>query len=85
MTPPDMSMSPSELANVLLEAFNTMMSECESYVKYTEQRFRMEEDHLRHVKIMLERQRDLDMRINSKLAVLPGLLPCLIQLRSIRP
>ena len=75
MTPPDMSMSPSELANVLLEAFNTMMSECESYVKYTEQRFRMEEDHLRHVKIMLERQRDLDMRINSKLAVLPGLLP----------
>lgn len=73
--PSDMYMTPSELANVLLEAFNTMLSECESYVHYMEQRFRMEEDHLRQVKIMLERQRDLDMRINSKLAVLPGLLP----------
>lgn len=68
-------MSPSELANILLEAFNTMLSECESYVQYVEQRFRLEEEHLRQVKIMLERQRDLDMRINSKLAVLPGLLP----------
>jgi len=57
-------MSPSELANILLEAFNTMLSECESYVQYMDQRFRL-----------LERQRDLDMRINSKLAVLPGLLP----------
>lgn len=70
-----MYMTPTELASVLLEAFKTLLSECESYVQYFEQRFRLEEEHLRAVKVMLERQRDLDMRINRKLAALPGLLP----------
>ncbi|CCU98154.1 unnamed protein product [Malassezia sympodialis ATCC 42132] len=70
-----MYMTPTELATVLLEAFKTLLSECESYVQYFEQRFRLEEEHVRAVKVMLERQRDLDMRINRKLAALPGLLP----------
>ena len=74
-TPHDMYMTPTELATVLLEAFKTLLSECESYVQYFEQRFRLEEEHVRAVKVMLERQRDLDMRINRKLAALPGLLP----------
>lgn len=73
--PQDTFMTPGELANVLLEAFKTLLSECESYVQYFEQRFRLEEEHLRSVKLMLERHRDLDMRVNRKLATLPGLLP----------
>ena len=44
-------------------------------MQYFDLRFRLEEEHLRSVKSMLERQRDLDMRINRKLAVTPGLLP----------
>ena len=74
-TPHDVYMTPTELAAVLLEAFKTLLSECENYVQYFEQRLRLEEEHLRSVKVMLERQRDLDMRINRKLAALPGLLP----------
>lgn len=66
---------PGELASILLETCKTLLSECESYVQYFDLRFRLEEEHLRSVKSMLERQRDLDMRINRKLAVTPGLLP----------
>lgn len=77
-------MTPSELANVLLEAFKTLLSESESYVLYFEQRFRLEEEHLRALKSMLEKQRDLDLRINHKLAVTPGLLPDVNSLSGLR-
>ena len=77
-------MTPSELENVLLEAFKTLLSESESYVLYFEQRFRLEEEHLRALKSMLEKQRDLDLRINHKLAVTPGLLPDVNSLSGLR-
>lgn len=77
-------MTPSELASVLLEAFKTLLSESDSYVMYFEQRFRLEEEHLRSLKSMLEKQRELDLRINHKLAVTPGLLPDVNSLSGLR-
>ncbi|WFC98218.1 hypothetical protein MYAM1_000943 [Malassezia yamatoensis] len=77
-------MTPSELASVLLEAFKTLLAESDSYVLYFEQRFRLEEEHLRSLKSMLEKQRELDLRINHKLAVTPGLLPDLNSLSGLR-
>ncbi|WFD05076.1 hypothetical protein MVES1_000402 [Malassezia vespertilionis] len=68
-------MEPSELAAILLDAFKTLLSESESYVQYFELRFRLEEEHLRSLQAMLERQRDLDMHVNRKLSVTPGMLP----------
>ncbi|WFD29433.1 hypothetical protein MSPP1_000442 [Malassezia sp. CBS 17886] len=69
------SMSPGELAGVLLEAFRTLLYESESYVQYFEQRYKLEEEHVRALKSMLEKQRELDLRINRKLAAIPGMLP----------
>lgn len=77
-------MTPSELASALLEAFKTLLSESDSYVLYFEQRFRLEEEHLRALKTMLEKQRELDLRINHKLAVTPGLLPDVSSLSGLR-
>lgn len=68
-------LSPSELATTLLEALKILFSETESYVQYFEQRFRLEEEHIRALKTMLERQRELDLRVNNRLATTPGLLP----------
>lgn len=81
---PGALITPNELANVLLEAFKTLLAESDSYVSYFEQRYRLEEEHLRGLKTMLEKQRDLDLRINHKLAVTPGLLPDVNSLSGLR-
>lgn len=78
------SMRPTELVTVLLDAFKTLLLESESYLHYYEQHFRLEEEHLRAVSTMLEKQRDADLRINHKLAVTPGLLPDVTNLSGLR-
>ncbi|WFD36377.1 hypothetical protein MCUN1_003256 [Malassezia cuniculi] len=69
----DTHYSAEHIANTLSEALKVLNSETESYVQYFEQRFRLEEEHIRELRAMLDKQHDLDARINSKLAGMFGL------------
>lgn len=62
---PERQYSAHELATTLLEAIKILLSETDSYVQYFELRFRLEEEHIRALKSMLEKQRELDLRING--------------------
>ena len=66
---------PEELANELIEVLKVLQSETESYVQYYEQRFRLEEEHIRELRAMLDKQHELDSRINGKLAGTFGVQP----------
>lgn len=59
------SMSPEAIAGTLIEELKVLQNETDSYLQYYEQRFRLEEEHIRDLLSFLEKQRELDVRISK--------------------
>ncbi|CDW98846.1 hypothetical protein [Sporisorium scitamineum] len=66
--------SASEISSSLLETFNTILSEADSYITFLEGRIRLEEEYIRNLKHSLERQKELDAKVNSRIAGDVGLM-----------
>ncbi|EPQ28825.1 uncharacterized protein PFL1_03628 [Pseudozyma flocculosa PF-1] len=67
--------SASDIAASLLETFRAILDEVDSYVGLYEGRLKLEEDYMRNLKQLVDRQRELDVRVDAKMVSATGLLP----------
>lgn len=66
--------SAADVSSSLLETFRTLLAEVDSYVTFYEARIKLEEDHIKNLKVSLERQKELDAKVNSKIVGDVGLM-----------
>ncbi|KAI3481058.1 hypothetical protein L1887_56632 [Cichorium endivia] len=66
--------SAADVSSSLLETFRTLLTEVDSYVTFYEARIKLEEDHIKNLKVSLERQKELDAKVNSKIVGDVGLM-----------
>ncbi|KAJ9476513.1 putative GTPase-activating protein BEM2/IPL2 (putative) [Pseudozyma hubeiensis] len=59
--------SAADISSSLLDTFSTILSEADSYITLFEGRIRLEEDYIRSLRISLERQKELDAKVSSKI------------------
>ncbi|KAN0063053.1 hypothetical protein ACQY0O_004216 [Thecaphora frezii] len=76
--------SAAEISASLLETYRTILAEVDSYVSLYEGRLKLEEDYLRNFKQLVDKQRELDAKVNAKMASVTGLLPDTIQYPGLR-
>ncbi|SJX60697.1 uncharacterized protein SRS1_11925 [Sporisorium reilianum f. sp. reilianum] len=66
--------SASDISSSLLETFNTILSEADGYITFFEARIRLEEEYIRNLRHSLDRQKDLDAKLNAKIVGDVGLM-----------
>lgn len=66
--------SAADICSSLLDTFSTILSEADGYITLFEGRIKLEEDYIRSLKISLERQKELDTKVNSKIVGDVGLM-----------
>lgn len=59
--------SAADISSSLLETFRTILSEVDSYITLYEARIKLEEDYIKNLKVSLERQKELDAKVNAKI------------------
>ncbi len=69
------SSSAANVSNSLLETFRTILTETDSYITLFESRIKLEEDYIKNLRATLERQKELDSRINAKIVGDVALMP----------
>ncbi|SPO21250.1 uncharacterized protein UTRI_00727 [Ustilago trichophora] len=68
------AVSAADISSSLLETFRTILTEADSYITLFEGRIKLEEEYIKNLKISLERQKDLDAKVNSKIVGDVGLM-----------
>ncbi|KAJ1030072.1 hypothetical protein NDA16_000985 [Ustilago loliicola] len=66
--------SAADISSSLLETFRTILTEADSYITLFEGRIKLEEEYIKSLKLSLERQKELDSKVNSKIVGDVGLM-----------
>ncbi|PWZ01366.1 hypothetical protein BCV70DRAFT_198795 [Testicularia cyperi] len=64
----------NDVSEALLDTFRALLAEVDSYITHYESRIKLEEDYLKNLKLSLERQKELDAKVNSRLVGYVGLV-----------
>ncbi|PWN44996.1 RhoGAP-domain-containing protein [Ceraceosorus guamensis] len=75
LLPSDRILNASDVSSSLVEAFRLSITEAESYLSLYEARVKLEEDYTRGLRSLVEKQRENDVRIESRINVTAGALP----------
>lgn len=66
--------SAADISSSLLETFRTILTEADSYTTLFEGRLKLEEEYIKSLRLSLERQKELDSKVNSKIVSDVGLM-----------
>ncbi|KDN48220.1 RhoGAP-domain-containing protein [Tilletiaria anomala UBC 951] len=60
------SAAPADLSSAIIDAFKATLREAEAYTSFYESRLKVEEDYLKAFRSMVDKQRELDSKIDGK-------------------
>lgn len=59
--------SAAKITSSLLETFSTILTELDSYITHYEGRIKIEEEYIKNLKQSIQRQKELDAKVNSRI------------------